>query len=111
MSTLTSPVDIRADHLEIVQDILRSHMPAGFEVWVFGSRANWTTKDSSDLDLAVAGRMPELDYRIMGDLEVAFEESDLPYTVDVVDLKDVSPEFQNIVDSQKVLLLPNRRPI
>ena len=107
MSTLTSPVDIRADHLEIVQDILRSHMPAGFEVWVFGSRANWTTKDSSDLDLAVAGPS-KLDYRIMGDLEVAFEESDLPYTVDVVDLKDVSPEFQNIVDSQKVLLLPNR---
>ena len=104
MSTSTSPVDIRADHLEIVQDILRSQLPAGVKVWVFGSRANWTTKDSSDLDLAVEGAA-SLDHGVMVGLEIAFEESDLPYTVDVVDLKDVSPEFKNIVDSQKVPLL------
>ena len=104
MSTLTSPVDIRADHLEIVQDILRTHLPAGVRVWVFGSRANWTTKDSSDLDLAVAGPS-KLDYRVMADLEIAFEESDLPYTVDVVDLNAVSSEFREIVEVQKVPLL------
>ena len=52
---MTSPVDIRPDQLEIVQDILLRHLPAGVKVWVFGSRANWTTKDSSDLDLALEG--------------------------------------------------------
>ena len=103
MSTLTSPVDIRADHLEIVQDILRTHLPAGVKVWVFGSRANWTTKDSSDLDLAVEGAA-SLDHGVMVGLEIAFEESDLPYTVDVVDLNAVSPGFREIVESQKVLL-------
>ena len=107
MNSSTSAVDIRPDHLAIVQDILRAHLPAEFEVWVFGSRATWTTKDSSDLDLALTGPS-KLDYRIMGDLEIAFEESDLPCTVDIVDLNAVSPEFKNIVDSQKVLLLPNR---
>ena len=89
MSTSTSPVDIRADHLEIVQDILRTQLPAGVKVWVFGSRANWTTKDSSDLDLAVEGAA-SLDHGVMVGLEIAFEESDLPYTVDVVDLNGVS---------------------
>ena len=103
MSTLTSPVDIRADHLEIVQDILRTHLPAGFEVWVFGSRANWTTKDSSDLDLAVGGAA-SLDHEVMVGLEIAFEESNLHYTVDVVDLNAVSSEFRAIVESQKVPL-------
>ena len=103
MSTLTSPVDIRADHLEIVQDILCTHLPAGFEVWVFGSRANWTTKDSSDLDLAVEGAA-SLDHGVMVGLEIAFEESDLPYTVDVVDLNAVSPGFKRIVEDQRVLL-------
>ena len=103
MNTLTSPVDIRADHLEIVQDILCSHMPAGFEVWVFGSRANWTTKDSSDLDLAVEGAA-SLDHGVMVGLEIAFEESDLPYTVDVVDLNTISPGFKRIVEDQRVLL-------
>ena len=107
MNSSTNPVDIRADHLEIVRDILSAHLPAGFQFWVFGSRATWTTKDSSDLDLAVAGPS-RLDHRTMADLEIAFEESDLPYTVDVVDLNAISPEFREIVKSQKVLLLPNR---
>ena len=77
MNSSTSPVDIRPDHLEIVQDILRAHLPAGFKVWVFGSRARWTTTDASDLDLAVAGPS-RLDYKAMVRLEVAFEESDPP---------------------------------
>ena len=100
---MNSPADIRPDHLEIVQDILREYLPAGFSVWVFGSRANWTTKDSSDLDLAVEGGSA-LDYKAMVGLEVAFEESDLPYTVDVVDLKGISPQFKEIVEEQKVPL-------
>ena len=103
MRPSTSPVDIRPDHLETVQEILRSHLPAGVEVWVFGSRANWTTTDSSDLDLAVAGSA-KLDYRVMADLEIAFEESDLPYTVDVIDLNNVSDAFNQIVKNQRVAL-------
>ena len=103
MNSWTSPVDIRPDHLAIVQGILRVHLPAGFKVWVFGSRANWTTKDSSDLDLAVEGAV-RLDHKSMIGLEVAFEESDLPHTVDVVDLKAVSSNFRQIVEGQRVLL-------
>ena len=103
MRPSTSPVDIRPDHQETVQEILRSHLPAGVEVWVFGSRANWTTTDSSDLDLAVAGSA-KLDYRVMADLEIAFEESDLPYTVDVIDLNNVSDAFNQIVKNQRVAL-------
>ena len=99
MNSSASPVDIRPDHLEIVHDILRAHLPAGFKVWVFGSRANWTTKDSSDLDLAVEGAS-SLDHRAMVGLEVAFEESRLPYNVDVVDLNAVSPNFKRLVKDQ-----------
>ena len=109
MNNPTSPVDIRPDHLEIIQDILREHLPQGARVWVFGSRANWSTKDSSDLDLAVDGS-GKLDYKTMIQLEVAFEESDLPYTVDVVDLNAVSDKFKRIVEGQRIpLLLGTRR--
>ena len=103
MNALTSPVDIRPDHLAIVRNILRAHLPTGFNVWVFGSRANWTTKDSSDLDLAVEGPT-RLDHKTMGEIEVAFEESNLPYTVDVVDLNAVSHAFKRIVEEQRVAL-------
>ena len=93
-------MDIRPDHLEIVQDILREHLPEDVKVWVFGSRANWTTKDSSDLDLAVEGAA-RLDHKAMSALEVAFEESDLPYFVDVVDLNTVGDAFKRIVEEQR----------
>ena len=109
MNSWTSPVDIRPDHLAIVQGILRVHLPAGFKVWVFGSRANWTTKDSSDLDLAVEGAV-RLDHKSMIGLEVAFEESDLPYTVDVVDLKAVSSNFRQIVEDQRLSLPHHDQP-
>ena len=100
---MTSPIDIRPDHLATVQDILRAHLPHGAQAWVFGSRATWTTKDSSDLDLAVQAT-GKIAHRAMGGLEDAFRESDLPYTVDVVDLSAVDGQFKQVVESQKVSL-------
>ena len=103
LSPLTSPVDIRPDHLAIVQGILREHLPVGVKVWVFGSRANWTTKDSSDLDLALESES-RLNHKLLGALKEAFEDSTLPYTVDVVDLNAVGHAFKQIVESQRVPL-------
>ena len=100
---MTSPVDIRPDQLEIVQDLLLKHLPAGVKVWVFGSRANWTTKDSSDLDLALEGEC-KLSHKVLGTLKDAFEDSALPYTVDVVDLHRIGDSFRQIVESQRVPL-------
>ena len=100
---MTSPVDIRPEHLKIVQGILREHLPIGVKVWVFGSRANWSTKDSSDLDLAVEGDNG-LSHKVLGTLKDAFEDSILPYTVDVVDLNRISDSFRQIVKSQRVPL-------
>ena len=100
---MTSPVDIRPDHLEIVRGILREHLPVDVKVWVFGSRTNWTTKDSSDLDLALDGES-KLSHKLLGALKGAFEDSTLPYTVDVVDLNAVSHAFKQIVKEQRVAL-------
>ena len=102
-SPLTSPVDIRPDHLEIVQDILGKNLPAGVKVWVFGSRANWTTKDSSDLDLALEGE-GKLSHKVLGALKDAFEDSSLPYTVDVVDFNRIGDAFKQIVELQRTPL-------
>ena len=93
-----------SEHVRMVHDILRKHLPSNVSVWVFGSRACWTTKRSSDLDLALEGDC-KLDYDIMYKLEYAFDESDLPYKVDVIDLNRVSDGFRQIVDSHKIILL------
>jgi len=100
---LTQPVDIRPCDLKIVQDILHDVLPPDAQVWVFGSRAKWTTKDSSDLDLAIdAGRA--LTSKEASALADAFEESDLPYTVDVADMWSVSDTFREIIERDKVAL-------
>lgn len=98
-----TPIDIRPDHLRIVREVLHRHLPARVKVWVFGSRASWTTKDSSDLDLALDGET-EIPRRSLSALEVAFKDSDLPYTVDVVDLKRVGERFRRIVTKQRAPL-------
>ncbi len=100
---MTPPIDIRADHLRIVRDVLRRHLPDGVSVWVFGSRATWMTKDSSDLDLALEGDT-EIPPRSLSMLEAAFEDSDLPFAVDVVDVKRIGERFRRIVAEQRVRL-------
>ena len=107
---MTSPVDIRPDHLGIVQDILIKNLPAGVKVWVFGSRANWTTKDSSDLDLALEGE-GKLSHKVLGALKDAFEDSSLPYTVDVVDFNRIGDAFKQIVELQRTPLPPISRSL
>ncbi len=104
---MTSPVDLRPDHLEIVQGILRKHLPTGVRVWVFGSRANWTTKDSSDLDLALEGQS-KLSRKLLGSMKDAFEDSALPYTVDVVDMNRIEGNFRQIVELQRTPLNVDR---
>ena len=101
---MNSPVDISPNHLDMVLDILNKHLPADVKVWVFGSRVNWTTKDSSDLDLALEGNSA-LDHSTIVQLETAFEESVLPYKVDIIDLNQVSDSFRRIVKVQRVSLI------
>lgn len=95
-------LDIRPDHLKIVQDILQKCVPER-EVWAFGSRAKWLAKEYSDLDLCILGKAP-LSFRTLGLLEEAFEDSDLPYKVDVVDWATTSEGFRKIIERDKVVL-------
>lgn len=78
-------IDIRLDHWEIVRDILQRHVPQ-HEVWAFGSRARWTAKPHSDLDLAVITDQP-LPLKISADLSDDLSASALPWKVDVVDCR------------------------
>ncbi|MBF0097888.1 MAG: nucleotidyltransferase domain-containing protein [Magnetococcales bacterium] len=96
------PIDIRPDHLQIVLDILKKHVP-NHEVWAFGSRVKWTAKEYSDLDLCVISDQP-LGCGVKGDLLDDFSESDLPWKVDVVDWATTSESFRKIVEREKVVV-------
>ena len=95
-------IDLRPDQLAIVEGILAEHMP-DCEVRAFGSRATWTAKDYSDLDLAVVGHGP-LDRRTLGRLKEAFEESILPMRVDVVDWHAITDSFRQTIEPDCVVI-------
>ena len=95
MSRTAPGVDLRPDHWAIVCSILRQHVPDR-EVLAFGSRATWTAKDYSDLDLAILGDEP-LTRDATSALAEGFGESDLPFKVDVVDWAKIDNIFCNIV--------------
>ena len=64
---MTDSVDLNPNYLAAVERILAEHVPE-CEVRAFGSRATWTAKDYSDLDLAVVGEGP-LHWKTLGRAE------------------------------------------
>ena len=91
-------IDMKPEQLLEVRRILEEHLP-GWEVRAFGSRVTGRTKPWSDLDLAIVGPEP-MGLRRRGRLVEAFQESTLPFRVDVLDWHDVSPSFQAIIAKQ-----------
>jgi len=86
-------LDLPASDLAIVRAILDRYV-ADRPVYVFGSRVTGRARRRSDLDLAIGGTEP-MTLGLRADLVDAFDESDLPIEVDVVDLATVSETFRN----------------
>lgn len=86
----------------IVRDVLMRLLP-DCEVMAFGSRARLTPKAHSDLDLAVIGPAV-LPIERLAEVNDAFESSDLPFKVDVVDWHRVEPGFRDIIRRDAVRL-------
>ena len=91
-------IDVNPNQLETVTRILAGHVPDR-EVRAFGSRVTWMAKDYSDLDLVVVGERA-LDLDALSRLKEAFEESDLPFRVDVLDWHAIGPAFQKVIEKK-----------
>jgi predicted nucleotidyltransferase len=95
-------IAVSGSELKIIKGILQANVP-DCKVKAFGSRINGTFKQNSDLDLAVVGKS-KLGFSKMGELKLSFEESDLPFRVDVLDYNSISQNFRNIIDKNYELL-------
>jgi predicted nucleotidyltransferase len=101
------PIDISPDNWDIVQGILSTYLPH-HEVWAFGSRARRNAKRYSDLDLVIVGDTP-LDHSLMASLVEHFQESCLPFKVDVVDWAVTEEHFRKVIEAEKVVLVARPR--
>jgi len=95
-------IDLKPHDWLIVRAILERLVPH-CTVWAFGSRATWTAKAFSDLDLVVVTDQP-LEWATSTALAEAFDESDLPIKVDVVDWAKTSESFRKIIQKDKVVV-------
>jgi predicted nucleotidyltransferase len=73
----------------LVLDALREHDAA---VYLFGSHARGEVRHSSDIDVAILAR-GDLPPAFFAELADTIEESTIPYEVDLIDLREVSPAF------------------
>lgn len=90
-------LDILPEHLAIVRQILRQHIP-DYEVRAFGSRVKGNAKPYSDLDLVVMTADRPLTLAEHADLADAFSESDLPWKVDIADWQQLTADFRQIIE-------------
>jgi len=73
------------------------------KVFVFGSRAAGKARKFSDIDIGIISdkKIPWLKLSL---IEEEFENSDLPFTVDIVDFRSASERFRKLAGKQIISL-------
>ncbi len=95
-------ISVSSDELNIITNILNTYIKKG-KVYAFGSRYKNNNRKFSDFDIAVdIGE--KLSFELLNILQDAFEESDLPYRVDIIDYNNISDKFKNIIDCGKEII-------
>ena len=92
-------INLTQSQLKEVLHILHQTVPKENIVYAFGSRVKNTAKRFSDLDIAFDYGRP-MTLGEIADLRELFEESDLPFTVDLVDIHSIDDSFKKHILKQ-----------
>lgn len=87
---------------QTVLEILGQHLPST-TAWAYGSRAEGTARPTSDLDLVVFAAPDDMPR--IGDLRDAFDESNLPFRVDLFVWGAVPRSFRENIRRRHVVLV------
>lgn len=81
---------------KIIKNTIYEYLPKDkFEAFIFGSWTNGRSRKYSDIDIGIEGKSA-IDFETLAKIKDKFEESDLPYSIDIVDFSYVSDEFKKI---------------
>ena len=94
-------IDITDDQRAIIAELLERHLPKT-TIWAYGSRVSGNARPASDLDLVAFATAAQS--RSVGDLREAFEDSNLPFRVDLFVWDETPENFRkNIMADYAVL--------
>ena len=99
---MRSVIDLTPAQRRSILRLIEAHLPHT-DVWAYGSRVKWTSQPASDLDL-VAFAGPEQRRQVVA-LREAFEESDLPFRVDLLVWDEIPEAFQEEIDAEHAALV------
>ncbi len=80
---------LNKDQMNNIHAILSS-LPEVETAVLFGSRAMGNYKEASDIDIALIGK--EINFKVLINLKDQFENSNIPYFVDLVDYQTIASE-------------------
>jgi predicted nucleotidyltransferase len=89
-------VKLKPKHKKIVDDILKLYP---YKFYVFGSRVHSTPREFSDLDLCF---LDDIKLTDLSDLVERFDNSLLPYKVDIINLNQCDENFKNKIMNQMI---------
>ncbi len=84
-------IQLEEKYQNIIKNILQKY-PYSF--YLFGSRAKGKAKKFSDLDIGFFDPIP---WNVRGHIDEDFDESDIPYTVDLIDLSLCDKNFEKML--------------
>jgi predicted nucleotidyltransferase len=84
-----------------ILSLLEQYIPT-VRVWAYGSRVKGTSQPHSDLDMIVFATQEEQSQ--ISSLKEAFEESNLPFRVDLFVWDEVPEEFHKNIEKEHVIL-------
>lgn len=91
---------LKDKHLDILKTIFNEFCPNSI-VYAYGSRVKGLAHDGSDLDLAVV--FGDGDAKLFELIE-AVKDSDLPFLVDIFELKTLPESFQDEIKKKNVVI-------
>ncbi len=99
-------ISVEEKYLKELREIVIANVDVSkWQPVVFGSRINGASRRYSDIDLGFKGSSP-MPISMIAKLWNAFDDSDIPYVVDIVEISLVNKEFLKEALSEMENLLP-----
>ena len=94
-------IDLDKKYADYIKNIIAQNLD-NYKLYIFGSRVKGSKKKYSDIDIAIASN--ELTSQIKSKLEFIFENSTIPYKIDIIDLNNITEKFKSLIEQDLVEL-------
>ena len=94
-------IDLDKKYADYIKNIIAQNLD-NYKLYIFCSRVKGSAKKYSDIDIAIASN--ELTSQIKSKLEFIFENSTIPYKIDIIDLNNITEKFKSLIEQDLVEL-------